>query len=130
VVAPRLDVGEPSHDVHDLAVGHREYRIAVGGEVRELGVVGEVDTALVVGLDPVEAFLTAARDGDFDALVWYPALINGAAGWVSVLDGELYPRKAFTKARGKARKKSRRAAPAADPLSPARTALIFSSRVR
>jgi RNA polymerase sigma factor (sigma-70 family) len=79
----------------------------------------------------VEAFLTAARDGDFDALVAVldpeivervdtgsgtlvevrgaenvarramaasqrdglvgrPALINGAAGWVSVLDGELY----------------------------------------
>src|SRR5215212_8281701 len=79
----------------------------------------------------VEAFLTAARDGDFDALVAVldpeivervdtgsgtilevrgaqnvarralvaasqrglvarPALINGGAGWVSVLDGELY----------------------------------------
>ena len=80
----------------------------------------------------VEAFLAAARDGDFDALlavldpeivervdtgsgtilevrgahnvarramaaasqrdglVGRPALINGAAGWVSVLDGELY----------------------------------------
>src|ERR671911_562204 len=79
----------------------------------------------------VEAFLAAARDGDFDALVAVldpdivervdtgsgtivevrgaqnvarramaaaqrdglvgrPALINGAAGWVSVLDGELY----------------------------------------
>jgi RNA polymerase sigma-70 factor (ECF subfamily) len=84
----------------------------------------------------VEAFLAAARDGDFDALVavldpeivlredWgsgtivevrgaqrvvrramaasqlglvgRPALINGAAGWVSVLDGELYAIAALT----------------------------------
>src|ERR687893_1597195 len=85
----------------------------------------------------VEAFLAAARDGDFDALVavldpdivvrgdWgsgtfvevrgaenaarramaasqrdglvvRPALINGAAGWVSVLDGELYAIGALT----------------------------------
>ncbi|HYH27335.1 MAG TPA: sigma-70 family RNA polymerase sigma factor [Actinomycetota bacterium] len=84
----------------------------------------------------VEAFLAAARDGDFDALVavldpdivlredWgsgtivevrgaenvvrramaasrlglvgRPALINGAAGWVSLLDGELYAIGALT----------------------------------
>jgi RNA polymerase sigma factor (sigma-70 family) len=85
----------------------------------------------------VEAFLAAARDGDFDALVAVldpeivervdtgsgtivevrgaenvarramaaasqlglvgrPALINGAAGWVSVLDGELYAIAALT----------------------------------
>jgi RNA polymerase sigma factor (sigma-70 family) len=86
----------------------------------------------------VEAFLAAARDGDFDALlavldpdivervdtgsgtlvevrgahnvarramaaasqrdglVGRPALINGAAGWVSVLDGELYAIGALT----------------------------------
>src|SRR5215204_2423561 len=84
----------------------------------------------------VEAFLAAARDGDFDALVAVldpdivervdtgsgtivevrgaenvarramaasqlglvgrPALINGAAGWVSVLDGELYAIGALT----------------------------------
>ncbi len=85
----------------------------------------------------VEAFLAAARDGDFDALlavldpdivlredwgsgtivevrgaqnvarraraasqrdglVGRPALINGAAGWVSVLDGELYAIAALT----------------------------------
>jgi RNA polymerase sigma-70 factor, ECF subfamily len=84
----------------------------------------------------VEAFLAAARDGDFDALVavldpdivvrqdWgsgtivevrgaenvarramsvsqlglvgRPALINGAAGWVSLLDGELYAIAALT----------------------------------
>jgi RNA polymerase sigma factor (sigma-70 family) len=86
----------------------------------------------------VEAFLAAARDGDFDALlavldpdivervdtgsgtivevrgaenvarramaaasqrdglVGWPALINGAPGWVSVLDGELYAIGALT----------------------------------
>jgi len=84
----------------------------------------------------VEAFLAAARDGDFDALlavldpdivervdtgsgtivevrgsedvarramavsqpglVGLPALINGAPGWVSVLDGELYAIAALT----------------------------------
>jgi RNA polymerase sigma factor (sigma-70 family) len=85
----------------------------------------------------VEAFLAAARDGDFDALlavldpdivervdtgsgtivevrgaenvacrakaasqrdglVGRPALINGAAGWVSLLDGELYAIAALT----------------------------------
>jgi RNA polymerase sigma factor (sigma-70 family) len=85
----------------------------------------------------VEAFLAAARDGDFDALlavldpdivervdtgsgtivevrgseavarramaagsqpglVGWPALINGAPGWVSVLDGELYAIAALT----------------------------------
>jgi RNA polymerase sigma factor (sigma-70 family) len=85
----------------------------------------------------VEAFLAAARDGDFDALlavldpdivervdtgsgtilevrgahnvarramavsrrddlVGRPALINGAAGWVSMLDGELYAIAALT----------------------------------
>ena len=90
----------------------------------------------------VEAFLAAARDGDFDALVavldpdivlredWgsgtivevrgaenvarramsasqrdglvvRPALINGAAGWVSVLDGELYAIGALTLQNGR-----------------------------
>src|SRR5215217_1261091 len=85
----------------------------------------------------IEAFLAAARDGDFDALVAVldphivervdtgsgtivevrgaqnvarramaasqrdglvgrPALINGAAGWVSVLDGELYANAVLT----------------------------------
>jgi hypothetical protein len=85
----------------------------------------------------VEAFLAAARDGDFDALlavldpdivervdtgsgtivevrgaenvacrakaasqrdglVGRPALINGAAGWVSLLDGEVYAIAALT----------------------------------
>ncbi|MBA3471967.1 MAG: sigma-70 family RNA polymerase sigma factor [Rubrobacter sp.] len=86
--------------------------------------------------EAVEAFLAAARDGDFDALValldpdvvlredWgsgtivevrgaenvarraksasqlglvaRPALINGAAGWVSLLDGEVYAIAALT----------------------------------
>src|SRR5215208_1674348 len=89
----------------------------------------------------VEAFLAAARDGDFDALiavldpdivervdtgsgtivevrgaenvarrakaasqlglVGRPALINGAAGWVSVLDGELYAIAALTLQNGR-----------------------------
>src|SRR5215207_2812836 len=89
----------------------------------------------------VEAFLAAARDGDFDALVavldpdivervdtgsgtivevrgaenvarramaasqlglvGWPALINGAAGWVSVLDGEVYAIAALTLQNGR-----------------------------
>ena len=90
----------------------------------------------------VEAFLAAARDGDFEALlavldpeivervdtgsgtilevrgalnvarramavsqrdglVGRPALINGAAGWVSVLDGELYAIAALTLQNGR-----------------------------
>jgi hypothetical protein len=89
----------------------------------------------------VEAFLAAARDGDFDALVavldpdivlredWgsgtivevrgaenvarrarsasqlglvvRPALINGAAGWVSLLDGEVYAIAALTVQHGR-----------------------------
>ena len=92
--------------------------------------------------EAVEAFLAAARDGDFDALVavldpdivvrgdWgsgtfvevrgaenaarramaasqrdglvvRPALINGAAGWVSLLDGELYAIGALTLQNGR-----------------------------
>jgi RNA polymerase sigma factor (sigma-70 family) len=99
------------------------------------------------GADPaaqrevVEAFLAAARDGDFDALVavldpdivvredWgggtlvevrgpenvarramtasrlglaaRPALINGAAGWVALLDGKVYAIAALTLQRGR-----------------------------
>ena len=89
----------------------------------------------------VEAFLAAARDGDFDALLtvldpdivlredWgnrtivevrgaenvarraraasqlglvaWPALINGAAGWVSLLDGEVYAVAALTLRNGR-----------------------------
>jgi RNA polymerase sigma factor (sigma-70 family) len=94
------------------------------------------DADLTAQWEVVEAFLAAARDGDFDALVavldpdivlredWgsgtivevrgahnvarqaraasqldlvgRPALINGAAGWVSVLDAELYAIAALT----------------------------------
>jgi hypothetical protein len=89
----------------------------------------------------VEAFLAAARDGDFDALVAvldpdivvredtgsgtlvevrgaesvarraraasqlglvaWPALVNGAAGWVSLLDGEVYAVAALTLGNGR-----------------------------
>jgi RNA polymerase sigma-70 factor (ECF subfamily) len=96
------------------------------------------DAAAHQGVAVVEAFLAAARDGDFDALlavldpdivervdtgsgtivevrgasnvarramaaasqrdglVGRPALVNGAPGWVSVLDGELYAIGALT----------------------------------
>jgi hypothetical protein len=89
----------------------------------------------------VEAFLAAARDGDFDALVAVldpdivlredtgsgtivevrgaenvarrasafsqlglvvrPALVNGAAGWVSLLDGEVFAIAALTQQNGR-----------------------------
>jgi RNA polymerase sigma-70 factor, ECF subfamily len=94
------------------------------------------DTEAAAQKEVVEAFLAAARDGDFEALlavldpeivervdtgsgtilevrgaqnvarrakafsqlglVVRPALINGAAGWVSLLDGELYAIAALT----------------------------------
>ena len=41
---------------------------------------------------PAERSAASQRDG----LVGRPALINGAAGWVSVLDGELYAIAALT----------------------------------
>ena len=100
------------------------------------------DADLTAQWEVVEAFLAAARDGDFDALVavldpdivlredWgsgtilevrgahnvarqaraasqrgglvgRPALINGAPGWVSVLDGELYAIAALTTQNGR-----------------------------
>jgi RNA polymerase sigma factor (sigma-70 family) len=101
------------------------------------------DADLTAQWEVVEAFLAAARDGDFDALlavldpdivervdtgsgtilevrgahnvarramaaasqrdglVGRPALINGAAGWVSVLDGELYAICALTVQNGR-----------------------------
>jgi RNA polymerase sigma factor (sigma-70 family) len=101
------------------------------------------DADLTAQWEVVEAFLAAARDGDFDALVAVldpdivervdtgsgtilevrgahnvarrammaavsqldlvgrPALINGAAGWVSVLDGELYAIAALTVQNGR-----------------------------
>ena len=99
------------------------------------------DADLTAQWEVVEAFLAAAREGDFDALVavldpdivlredWgsgtilevrgahnvarqaraasqldlvgRPALINGAAGWVSMLDGELYAIAALTTQNGR-----------------------------
>jgi RNA polymerase sigma factor (sigma-70 family) len=100
------------------------------------------DTDAAAQQEVVEAFLAAARDGDFDALVavldpdivvrgdWgngtivevrgtenvarramtasqrdglvvRPALINGAAGWVSLLDGEVYAIAALTLQNGR-----------------------------
>src|SRR5215212_7549761 len=67
------------------------------------------DADLTAQWEVVEAFLAAARDGDFDALlavldpgiVERPALINGAAGWVSVLGGELYAIAALTVQNGR-----------------------------
>jgi RNA polymerase sigma factor (sigma-70 family) len=101
------------------------------------------DADLTAQWEVVEAFLAAARDGDFDALlavldpdivervdtgsgtilevrgahnvarralmaasqraglVGRPALINGAAGWVSVLGGELYAIAALTVQNGR-----------------------------
>src|SRR5215204_2034306 len=101
------------------------------------------DADLTAQWEVVEAFLAAARDGDFDALVAVldpdivervdtgsgtilevrgahnvarrammaavsqldlvgrPALINGAAGWVSVLDGEFYAIAALTVQNGR-----------------------------
>jgi RNA polymerase sigma-70 factor (ECF subfamily) len=103
--------------------------------IRAADTTPDADTA--AQQEVVEAFLAAARDGDFDALVavldpdivvrgdWgngtivevrgtenvarramtasqrdglvvRPALINGAAGWVSLLDGEVYAIAALT----------------------------------
>src|SRR3712207_726111 len=106
-------------------------QLASRGRRRIRGTDTTPDADAAAQQEVVEAFLAAARDGDFDALVavldpeivlredWgsgtivevrgaenvarraravsqrdglvaRPALINGAAGWVSVLDGELY----------------------------------------
>jgi RNA polymerase sigma-70 factor (ECF subfamily) len=102
--------------------------------IRNAGAIGEADMA--AQQEVVEAFLAAARKGDFDALVSVldpdvvrraddgsgtlvevrgaervarlamavssrgllvrPALINGAAGWVSLLDGEVFSIGALT----------------------------------
>jgi RNA polymerase sigma factor (sigma-70 family) len=109
--------------------------------VRDAAPVPDAD--LTAQWEVVEAFLAAARDGDFDALlavldpdivervdtgsgtilevrgahnvarralmaasqraglVGRPALINGAAGWVSVLGGELYAIAALTVQNGR-----------------------------
>ncbi len=117
-------------------------QLASRGRRRIRGANTTPDADAVAHQEVVEAFLAAARDGDFDALVavldpdivvrgdWgrgtivevrgaenaarramaasqrdglvvRPALINGAAGWVSVLDGELYAIAALTLQNGR-----------------------------
>jgi RNA polymerase sigma-70 factor (ECF subfamily) len=111
-------------------------QLASRGRRRIRGADTTPDAAAAAQQEVVEAFLAAARDGDFDALVavldpdivlredWgsgtivevrgaenvargamaisqlglvaRPALINGAAGWVSLLDGEVYAIGALT----------------------------------
>src|SRR5215208_6325986 len=112
-------------------------QLASRGRRRIRGAETTPDADAAAHQEVVEAFLAAARDGDFDALVAVldpdivlredtgrgtlvevrgeenvahramsasqrdglvgrPALINGAAGWVSVLDGEVYAIAALT----------------------------------
>jgi RNA polymerase sigma factor (sigma-70 family) len=111
-------------------------QLASRGRRRIRGAETTPDADAAAQQEVVEAFLAAARDGDFDALVavldpgivlredWgsgtivevrgaenvargarsasqlglvaRPALINGAAGWVSLLDGEVYAIAALT----------------------------------
>jgi RNA polymerase sigma factor (sigma-70 family) len=111
-------------------------QLASRGRRRIRGADTTPDADAAAQQEVVEAFLAAARDGDFDALVavldpdivlredWgsgtivevrgaenvarraraasqlglvaRPALINGAAGWVSLLDGEVYAIAALT----------------------------------
>jgi RNA polymerase sigma factor (sigma-70 family) len=111
-------------------------QLASRGRRRIRGAETTPDADAAAQQEAVEAFLAAARDGDFDALVavldpdivlredWgsgtivevrgaenvartarsasqpglvaRPALINGAAGWVSLLDGEVYAIAALT----------------------------------
>ena len=107
--------------------------------IRDADTTPDADTA--ARQEVVKAFLAAARDGDFDALLAVldpdvvrrtdsgngiivelrgaenvargamgasllgldvrPALVNGAAGWVSLLDGELFAIGAFTLQNGR-----------------------------
>ncbi len=117
-------------------------QLASRGRRRISGAHTTPDADAAAQQEVVEAFLAAARDGDFDALVavldpdivlrgdWgsgtivevrgaenvarramaasqrdglvvRPALINGAAGWVSLLDGELYAIGALTLQNGR-----------------------------
>src|ERR687894_219891 len=117
-------------------------QLASRGRRRIRGADTTPDADAAAQREVVEAFLAAARDGNFDALVavldpdivvrgdWgsgtivevrgaenvarramaasqrdglvvRPALINGAAGWVSVLDGELYAIAALTLQNGR-----------------------------
>jgi RNA polymerase sigma factor (sigma-70 family) len=118
-------------------------QLASRGRRRIRGADTTPDADAAAQQEVVEAFLAAARDGDFDALVavldpdivlredWgsgtivevrgaenvarrakaasqlglvaRPALINGAAGWVSLLDGELYAIGALTLQNGRIR---------------------------
>jgi RNA polymerase sigma-70 factor (ECF subfamily) len=116
-------------------------QLASRGRRRIRGAETTPDADAAAQQEVVEAFLAAARDGDFDALVavldpgivlredWgsgtivevrgaenvarrarsasqlglvaRPALINGAAGWVSLLDGEVYAIAALTLQNGR-----------------------------
>lgn len=116
-------------------------QLASRGRRRIRGADTTPDADVSAQQEAVEAFLAAAREGDFDALVavldpdivlredWgsgtivevrgaenvarrakaasrlglvaRPALINGAAGWVSLLDGEVYAIAALTVRNGR-----------------------------
>ena len=116
-------------------------QLASRGRRRIRGADTTPDADAAAQQEVVEAFLAAARDGDFDALVAVldpdivlredrgsgtivevrgaenvarramaasqlglvarPALINGAAGWVSLLDGEVYAIAALTLQNGR-----------------------------
>jgi RNA polymerase sigma factor (sigma-70 family) len=116
-------------------------QLASRGRRRIRGAHTTPDADAAAQQEVVEAFLAAARDGDFDALVAVldpdivlredrgsgtivevrgaenvarrakaasqlglvvrPALINGAAGWVSLLDGEVYAIAALTLQNGR-----------------------------
>jgi RNA polymerase sigma factor (sigma-70 family) len=118
-------------------------QLASRGRRRIRGADTTPDADAAAQQEVVDAFLAAARDGDFDALVavldpdivlredWgsgtivevrgaenvarrakaasqlglvaRPALINGAAGWVSLLDGEVYAIAALTLQNGRIR---------------------------
>src|ERR671917_346705 len=116
-------------------------QLASRGRRRIRGAETTLDADAGAHQEVVEAFLAAARDGDFDALlavldpdivlredvsretfvevrgaenvarramvfsqlglVVRPALVNGAAGWVSLLDGEVYAIAALTLQNGR-----------------------------
>jgi RNA polymerase sigma factor (sigma-70 family) len=116
-------------------------QLASRGRRRIRGADTTLDADAVAQQEVVEAFLAAARDGDFDALVAVldpdivvredtgsgtivevrgaenvarratavsrlgldarPALVNGAAGWVSLLDGDVYAVAALTLRNGR-----------------------------
>jgi RNA polymerase sigma factor (sigma-70 family) len=116
-------------------------QLASRGRRRIRGADTTPDADAAAQQEVVEAFLAAARDGDFDALVAVldpdvvvredtgsgtivevrgaenvarraravsqlglvarPALVNGAAGWVSLLDGEVYAVAALTLRNGR-----------------------------